>query len=152
MWSKQASDPGPQHSGIREGEAGAKDARDVPVIGRTLVVRGQITGQESLVIRGRVHGDVILPDNNVFVDPEGRVEGNIHALTIRVEGRVSGVLRGDQRILIRASAEVDGDIVSPRITLEEGCRYRGRVDTAARGSDLASVDNSVTQYRQRDGS
>ena len=135
MWQKSSSETnGTAPSGGRP-DAGASDAREVPIISRSIVIRGEVSGEASLVIRGRVEGNVRLPDKNVFVDPEGRVTGDIHAQIIRVEGRVEGRLAGQQRVVIRSTARVSGDIHSPRVSLEDGCRYRGKIDTRARPAD-----------------
>lgn len=114
------------------------EARDVPVIGRSITVRGDVTGEQSLVIRGRVRGNVLLGESNVFVDPEGRVTGDIHAQIIRVEGRVEGRLVGAQRVVIRSGARVRGEVRAPRVTLEDGCRYSGKVESGPKAQSAGT--------------
>lgn len=106
-----------------------ESARSMAVIGPSMVIRGDVTGEESLAISGRVEGNLTLPKGSVIVSAEGRVKGDIHAQTIRVEGHVDGQLTGEQRVVIRPSSKVTGDIAAVRVTLEDGCNYRGRVET-----------------------
>jgi cytoskeletal protein CcmA (bactofilin family) len=97
-------------------------------IGPSIVVKGDLSGDEDLVIHGQIEGEVTLRKNNVTVGKGGRVKADIHGQTIHVEGHVKGNLYGDQEIVIRASGEVEGNIVSPRVTLENGSKFRGNID------------------------
>ncbi|NIR29675.1 MAG: polymer-forming cytoskeletal protein [Gammaproteobacteria bacterium] len=151
MWQKRTSEASGSEARIGRTDAGHGDARDVPIIGRSIVIRGDVTGGESIVIRGRVEGNVLLPDKNVFVDPEGRVTGDIHAQIIRVEGYVEGRLWGKQRVVIRSTARVTGDILSPRITLEDGCRYSGKIDTEATSDGFRNTKGEPASARSYPG-
>jgi cytoskeletal protein CcmA (bactofilin family) len=97
-------------------------------LGPSIFVKGDLSGDEDLVIHGRVEGEVSLRKNNVTIGKGGRVKADVHGQTIHVEGQVKGNLYGEQEIVIRASGEVEGNIVSPRVTLENGSKFRGNID------------------------
>lgn len=102
------------------------------VIGPSISIRGDLTGEEDLVIEGRVEGEVVLEKNRVEVGQGGRVKADILAKTIHVLGEVDGNLAGDEEVIIRASGRVVGNISAPRVTLEDGCNFRGSVDMSPR--------------------
>ncbi|NIR31213.1 MAG: polymer-forming cytoskeletal protein [Gammaproteobacteria bacterium] len=102
--------------------------RERAVIGPSISIRGDVMGEEDLVIDGRVEGTVELKHNSVTVGKEGRIKANIRAKVVEVQGRVEGDLRGDEQVVIRRSGHVMGDITAPRVSLEDGCKYRGRIE------------------------
>ncbi len=97
-------------------------------IGSSITIKGDVTGDEDLLIQGRVEGSVDLKQNAVTIGREGQVKANVTGRVIAVEGRVEGNLRADEQVILRASAVVQGDIVAPRVVLEDGARFRGGVD------------------------
>ena len=98
------------------------------VIGGSLTVDGKITGKEDLLVDGRVEGDISLPVNVVTVGRDGVVKARIHAAVIVIEGRVEGDLIGEEQIEIRRSGNVLGNIVAPRVGLEDGAQFKGNID------------------------
>jgi cytoskeletal protein CcmA (bactofilin family) len=97
-------------------------------IGRSITIRGDVTGDEELVIQGRVEGTVDLKQHNVTVGPEGKVKADISGCVVTVEGEVEGDLRAQERVVLRSSARVEGDVVAPRVVLEDGATFRGSID------------------------
>jgi cytoskeletal protein CcmA (bactofilin family) len=97
-------------------------------IGPSISIRGEVTGDEDLLIQGRVDGSVDLKQHAVTVGPEGKVKAGIVARVVVVEGMVEGNLKADEQVILRSSASVQGDITSPRLVLEDGARFRGGVD------------------------
>lgn len=97
-------------------------------IGASTFVKGKIEGTDDLVIRGRVEGTVKLPKNRVIVASGSEVRANITALSIQVEGRVVGKLTGGAEVTVRSGGQVEGDILAPRVTLDNGARFSGNVD------------------------
>jgi cytoskeletal protein CcmA (bactofilin family) len=97
-------------------------------IGRSITIRGEVTGDEDLLIQGRVDGSVDLKQHSVTVGREGEVKANIIGRVVTVEGKVEGNLSADEQVILRASATVQGDITAPRVVLEDGARFRGGVD------------------------
>lgn len=98
------------------------------VIGGSLTVDGTVTGKEDLLVEGRVKGDISLPENVVTVGGSGVVKARIHAAVIVIEGRVEGDLVGEEQIEIRRSGNVLGNIVAPRVGLEDGAQFKGNID------------------------
>jgi len=98
------------------------------VIGPSIRITGDLTGKEDLVIQGQIEGEVRLKANNVTVGKEGRIRADIYGRTVHVEGEVKGHLFGEQEVVIRASGKVQGDIVSPRVVLENGSNFKGSID------------------------
>jgi cytoskeletal protein CcmA (bactofilin family) len=103
-------------------------AETVALIGPKVSIRGEVSGQESLRIQGRVEGKVSLKGQDVTVGKSGKVQADIHARGIRVEGEVVGDLYGEQEIVIEASGQVTGNLVAPRVNLENGSRFKGSID------------------------
>jgi len=94
---------------------------------RGIRITGEIRGEEDLLIAGQVIGSVFFPRSGVRVEAEADVWANITARAIEIEGRVAGDLRAGERIVIRSTSVVDGDIIAPQIQLEEGCEFKGSV-------------------------
>lgn len=97
-------------------------------IGTSITIRGDVTGDEDLLIQGRVEGSVDLKQHAVTIGREGQVKADVTGRVIAVDGRVEGNLKADEQVILRASAVVQGDIVAPRVVLEDGARFRGGVD------------------------
>lgn len=106
---------------------GGRPGAGQAVIGGSIRIRGEVAGDEDLVIEGRVDGSVDLDQNAVTVGPDGDVTADITGRVITVEGHVEGDLTADEKIVLRSSARVEGDIRAPRVVLEDGARFRGGV-------------------------
>ena len=79
-------------------------------------------------MQGRVEGTVSLKQNNVIVGKEGRIKANVYARVIEIEGQVEGDLHGDEQVIVRRSGNIRGNVVAPRVTLEDGCKFKGSID------------------------
>lgn len=97
-------------------------------IGRSIFIRGEVTGEEDLVIQGRVEGTIRLDNHKVTVGPDGEVEAAITGRVVVVEGKVLGDILSEEQVVLRSTARVQGDITTPRLVLEDGARFRGGVD------------------------
>ena len=139
-------------SGRRSRTSGGRQA----IIGESITIEGELKGSEDLTIQGNVEGSVNLNDHAVTVGPDGKVEADIVARVITVEGHVVGDLDADDQIVLRGSARVEGDLSAPRVNLEDGSYFRGAVDmgdkekgggssgSSARGSGSSSFSKSST--------
>ena len=105
--------------------------RTSTTIGSTIKIKGevQVTGNQGLHIEGSVEGTLSLRDNILSVGKEGRIKASVDARAIFVRGTVDGDLNGAEQVVIYSSGNVHGDIVAPRVTLEDGCRFKGSIDT-----------------------
>ena len=96
-------------------------------IGRTVVIKGEVTGSESLYIDGRVEGSVTFKDHRVTVGRNGVVQANISAREVVIMGKVTGNVECSDRVDIRSEGTLNGDVVSARISVEDGAMLRGSV-------------------------
>ena len=106
--------------------------RTTATIGPSITIKGDISGSEDLLIEGRVEGAIQLRKCDVTVGSKGRVTADIHGKRIYVDGEVTGDLVGDE-VLIRKSGRVEGNAKAPRVTLENGCHFRGSIDMKPHG-------------------
>ena len=97
-------------------------------IGKSLVIKGEVTGSESLYIDGRVEGTINLPGNRVTVGRNGQVQANVNAREVVVLGKVKGNLTASDRVDIRNEGSLTGDVVCQRISIEDGAYFKGGID------------------------
>jgi cytoskeletal protein CcmA (bactofilin family) len=98
------------------------------VVGPSIQIKGELTGEEDLVIQGRVEGRIELKKNNVTVGKKGHVQANVYGKIISVEGEVEGDLFGEEKIIVRQSGIVRGNMTAPRVNLEDGAKFKGSID------------------------
>jgi cytoskeletal protein CcmA (bactofilin family) len=96
-------------------------------IGRTLVIKGEISGAEALYIDGRIEGKISLPDNRVTIGRNGNVQANINAREVVVMGKVNGNIDCSDRVDIRSEGSVTGDVTTVRISVEDGAILKGGI-------------------------
>ncbi len=96
-------------------------------IGRTLVIKGEVSGSESLYIDGRIEGTLSFKDHRVTVGRNGVVQANIAAREVVIMGKVTGNVECSDRVDIRSEGTLTGDVVSARISVEDGAMLRGSV-------------------------
>ncbi len=107
---------------------------DQATIGKSLVIKGEVTGSESLYIDGRVEGSINLSGNRVTVGRNGVVSANINAREIVVLGKVRGNLTASDRVDIRSDGSLTGDVVAARISIEDGAFFKGGIDIRKAGT------------------
>ena len=133
MWKKDdmpdsASTPRQETPSGYERSTPSRATGERATIGRSITINGEVSGDEDLLIQGRVDGSVNLKQHSVTVGPEGEVKANITARVVMVDGRVEGNIKAEEQVVLRSSALVEGDIAAPRVVLEDGARFRGGVD------------------------
>ena len=106
---------------------------DQATIGKSLVIKGEVTGSESLYIDGRVEGSINLSGNRVTIGRNGVVAANISAREIVVLGKVRGDLTASDRVDIRSDGSLTGDVVAARISIEDGAFFKGGIDIRKAG-------------------
>jgi cytoskeletal protein CcmA (bactofilin family) len=97
-------------------------------IGKSVIIKGELSGSEDLYVDGVVEGTIELHSNNLVVGPNGQVRANINAKGVVVQGKVEGNIRASERAELHKTAVITGDIVTRRIAIEEGAYFKGRVD------------------------
>jgi cytoskeletal protein CcmA (bactofilin family) len=115
---------------VRSMEAPKTDAfrADVAHIGKSVVVKGELSGSEDLYLDGEVEGSIELTGHSLIIGPNGRVRANVNARDVVVHGKVDGNLRGSERVELKKSAILVGDIATQRIVVEDGAYFKGAVD------------------------
>ena len=100
---------------------------DQATIGRTLVIKGEISGSEALYIDGRVEGKILMPESRVTIGRNGKVDASIQAKEVVVMGKVTGNIECSDRVDIRSEGAVTGDISTVRISVEDGASLKGGI-------------------------
>ena len=97
-------------------------------IGKSVLIKGELSGSEDLYLDGEVEGSVELKEHSLTVGPHGRVRANIHAREIVVHGKVDGNIIADDRVELKKSAVLAGDVATQRIVIEDGAFFKGAID------------------------
>lgn len=109
-------------------------------IGSTVVIKGEISASENVCVSGRVEGRIDVPGHIVTIEPGAHVDADVTASSIVIAGTTVGSLVAGERIELRATAVVDGDVKAPRLAVADGASLCGKVDVAApRSADLAQA-------------
>ncbi len=121
---------------------------DQATIGKSLVIKGEVTGSESLYIDGRVEGSINLAGNRVTVGRNGVVNANVNAREIVVLGKVRGNLQASDRVDIRTEGSLTGDVVAQRISIEDGAFFKGGIDIRKPGQSADSNRKSNGEAKE----
>jgi cytoskeletal protein CcmA (bactofilin family) len=97
-------------------------------IGKTIVIRGEVKGNEDLILDGRVEGTVTLLDNRLTIGPNANVAADLSAKDVLILGQVQGNIVASGRVELRAGCQVVGDIRALRLAVEDNAVFRGKVD------------------------
>ncbi|MBE9539596.1 MAG: polymer-forming cytoskeletal protein, partial [Proteobacteria bacterium] len=109
------------------------------MIGPNIKIKGTISGDEDLLIQGKVEGTIELGEHEVSVGQSAEVKANIHAKAVKVEGAVTGDINGSEKVVISKSGNVRGNIIAPRVTLEDGAIFKGSIDMDPGEASSAAV-------------
>jgi cytoskeletal protein CcmA (bactofilin family) len=108
--------------------------RDNVNIGKSVIIKGELSGSEDLTIEGHVEGRIDLKDNVLTIGPNGKIKAEVFAKAVVVLGEVTGNVTASEKVDIRDNGSVDGDIASPRVAIAEGAHFRGAVDMQRAGA------------------
>jgi cytoskeletal protein CcmA (bactofilin family) len=136
----------PAYDASRAGSS-ASATGEQATIGKSLVVKGELSGSESLYVDGKVEGAINLPGNRVTVGRNGQVAANIMAREIVVLGKVRGNCQASDRVDIRSEGSLTGDVVAARISIEDGAFFKGGIDIRKPGTEAkaaAATTSSTT--------
>jgi cytoskeletal protein CcmA (bactofilin family) len=103
-------------------------ASNLAQIGKSVVVKGELSGSEDLYLDGQVEGSIALKGNNLTLGPNGQIKGSVEAKGVVVQGKLEGNIQAGDRVDLRKSAVVNGDISAQRISIEEGAFLKGKVE------------------------
>ena len=112
----------------RESDKHMKPAEGSTIIGKSVTIRGELSGKEDLFMDGIVEGTISLPESRLTVGPNARVMADLNAHDIVIYGLVEGNIRASGRIELRESAAVKGDIFAERLSIEENASMKGKVE------------------------
>jgi cytoskeletal protein CcmA (bactofilin family) len=97
------------------------------IIGSSIVIDGEIAGDEDLVIQGTVKGKIALKEN-LHVEKSGVVEADIESSTVTINGQVTGNITATERVELKTDGRMVGDIKAPRILIADGATFKGNID------------------------
>jgi cytoskeletal protein CcmA (bactofilin family) len=118
-------------------------------IGQSVQIKGELSGQEDLIIDGSIDGKILVHDHHLTVGPNGQIHAEVQAKSVRIDGAVAGNITADDKVEITSSGSVLGDIKAPRVALADGSRFKGGIDMGrerapSTQSDAASTDRDAT--------
>ena len=98
------------------------------MIGPSIKITGEVSGDEDLIVQGQVEGTIKLKNHQVFVGESGKVTADIEAKVVKIDGEVTGDVLGIENVVISKLGHVRGHIIAPRVTLEAGAVFKGSID------------------------
>jgi cytoskeletal protein CcmA (bactofilin family) len=104
------------------------DRADVGHIGKSVVIRGELTGNEDLYLDGEIEGNIDLRDHKLVIGPNGKIKATITARDIVLHGRVEGNISATERVELKKSCSLVGDVSTQRIVIEDGAFFKGAID------------------------
>lgn len=133
MWSKDKKESGvkyleetpvmPEVRRLNSPERG-----EVVKIGKSIFIKGEVSGGQDLIIEGNIDGEIKLKENQVTVGENGKISGEIHAKNIIIHGEVVGNMFAGEKLEIKTSGTLRGDITSPRLIIDDGAYFKGSVE------------------------
>lgn len=147
MWKKPEPEL-PRAMPSTPSPAAAKPAQPTEraTIGHSISIKGELSGAEDLMVHGFVEGTIDLKQNTVTVGKTGRVTAHIYGRIIHVEGEVVGDLFGTEQVIVHMTGHVKGNITAPRVSLEDGAKVKGIIDTGPNAVET-SMTSSASQAK-----
>ena len=138
IWKKSEADeaaapipPQPQAPPPPSVRSQPQPTKERALIGPSVEIKGNLAGGEDLFVEGRIDGKIEVRQHGITIGKSGRVKANVYGRTIVVMGEVEGDLYGEEQIILRQSSAVRGNLVAPRVTLEDGANFKGSIDMTA---------------------
>jgi cytoskeletal protein CcmA (bactofilin family) len=144
MWNREGSvrtdEPKPAPAAIHPISPAlpAEERRVVAWVGKSVIFKGTLISSEDMTIDGQVEGTIEIRDQGLTIGPDADIRADIVARTITIHGTVIGNIRATEKVDIRETGRIDGDLSSPRIALADGALVRGRMDTVSETSPNAA--------------
>ena len=144
--------PAPPPPPASRPEVGSKQERDVVNIGKSVIIKGELSGSEDLTIEGQVEGKIELRQNILTIGPNAKIKAQVFAKAIIVQGEVHGNVSATERVDIRDNGSVDGDLSAPRVAIADGAHFRGSIDMQRQGQggkpgEMKHTDAKATEQK-----
>ena len=111
--------------------------RDIVNIGKSVVIKGELSGSEDLTIEGQVDGKIELRQNILTIGPNAKIKAQVFAKAVIIQGEVHGNVTATEKVDIRDAGSVDGDVSAPRVAIADGAHFRGSIDMQRQGQGPA---------------
>jgi cytoskeletal protein CcmA (bactofilin family) len=141
----QAAEPARTASAPSEPQRGME--KTTVNIGKSVVIKGELSGSEDLTIEGQVDGKIELRQNVLTIGPNGKIKAQVFAKSVIILGEVTGNVTASEKVDIRDNGSVDGDIAAPRVAIAEGAHFRGSIDMQRTGGKPAEKAETKTDAR-----
>ncbi len=148
MWKKSEPEVSSQTKAAKKSTAACPESAGTSKarIGAGLLLKGELSGKEDVIIEGRLEGKITLKHGSVIIEESGRVDADITASSICVAGEVHGNLHGTEQVVLLKTGRVEGDIHTKSVTLETGAQFKGSIDmgtaSSARPADRPAPTSS----------
>jgi cytoskeletal protein CcmA (bactofilin family) len=130
---------------VNESQRGSERERTTVNIGKSVVIKGELSGSEDLTIEGQVEGKIELRQNVLTIGANARIKAQVFAKSVVILGEVTGNVTASEKVDIRDNGSVDGDIASPRVAIAEGAHFRGSIDMQRTGAKAGEVKPETKQ-------
>jgi cytoskeletal protein CcmA (bactofilin family) len=147
--SSAAAPPRPPAQPARAAERSPRQGEEMANIGKSISIKGDLSGNEDLVIEGKVEGKVTLPNSQLTIGANGTIKAEVQAKSVVVIGRVSGNVRGTERVEIQATGIVEGDVIAPRLVVAEGAVVNGSIQMTSKPGASAHGASQVPGEARR---
>ena len=127
---------------------GANSSEQGAAIGKSLVIKGEVSGSESLYIDGKVEGSINLSGNRVTIGRNGQVAATINAREVVVQGKIVGNVNASDRLNVRAEGSLTGDVIAQRISVEDGAFFKGKIDIRRPGQSGEKTSHHGSEARE----
>lgn len=137
--------PAPSPSSVSHVEVRPQQLeRDKVNIGKSVIIKGELSGSEDLTIEGHVEGRIDLKDSVLTIGANGKIKAELFAKSVVILGEVTGNVTASEKVELKDNASVDGDITSPRVAIAEGAHFRGSVDMQRAGAAKSTAAKVAT--------
>jgi cytoskeletal protein CcmA (bactofilin family) len=107
-------------------------------IGKSVIIKGELSGSEDLTIEGQVDGKIELRQNILTIGPNAKIKAQVFAKAVVIQGEVHGNVTATEKVDIRDAGSVDGDLSAPRVAIADGAHFRGSIDMQSKGAPAAA--------------
>jgi len=133
------SDAAGQDTHTESRRSGMTQTAQTAMIGQSIHFKGELTGNEDLMIDGTVEGKIDLKEHHLTIGKNGRIKADLRAKSITIQGEVVGQISAEEKVEIQATGRLQGDILSPRLSIADGAHFKGSVDMDRKAGSASAV-------------